>query len=141
MGAYWDPHAPVLFTNEQMKHKDFKINVIADISCDLNGSVPSTIKTTSFTDPYYDYNPFTGAASMAFSEPANVTVMAIDNLPGGMPREASADFGNQIIKNIMPLLVEGDPEHILERATIAKKGQLTENYRYLLDWVSETNGL
>ena len=137
MGAYWDPHAPVLFTNEQMKQKDFSIRVIADISCDLNGSIPSTIKTTTFNDPYYDYNPFTRKAGKAFSEPSHVTVMAIDNLPSGMPGEASADFGQQIMKNVLPLLIEGDTEHILERATIASEGQLHDNYRYLSDWVTE----
>jgi hypothetical protein len=41
------------------------------------------------------------------------------------------------MKNILPLLIEGDPEQILERATIANKGQLNNNYNYLSDWVTE----
>jgi alanine dehydrogenase len=137
MAAYWDPKAPMLFTREQMKEKDFKIKVIADISCDLHGSVPSTIKTTTFDDPYYDFNPLTGTVEPPFSGNSNITVMAIDNLPCGLPRESSADFGQHLIRSVLPLFSGNDPENTIERATIAKNGKLTENYWYLNDWVNQ----
>ena len=63
--------------------------------------------------------------------------MTIDNLPCGLPAEASEDFGNNLIKNILPLLIHGDQDEILARATIAEKGKLTERYNYLQDWVME----
>ncbi|MBN1413698.1 MAG: hypothetical protein JW973_01255 [Bacteroidales bacterium] len=137
MAAYWDPEAPVLFSLSQMKDRNFNIKTIADITCDLNGSVPSTIRTTTFSDPFYDFNPLTGKAESAFSRPGNTTVMAIDNLPCGLPIEASTDFGNNLMKHIIPLLVYGDHENILSRATIAEEGKLTEKYRYLEEWVNE----
>jgi|WetSurSiteA1Bulk_404760.scaffolds.fasta_scaffold01225_2 saccharopine dehydrogenase (NAD+, L-lysine forming) len=137
MAAYWDPRAPVLFTPENMQDKNFRIRVIADITCDLNGSVPSTIRTTTFQEPYYDFNPSTGKEETAFCNPGNITVMSIDNLPCGLPMEASRDFGHNIIKSILPLLLYGDSENIIARATIAEEGKLTANFSYLSDWVDQ----
>lgn len=137
VAAYWDPRAPMLFTAEEMKSDRFRIRIIADISCDLNGSVPSTIKTTTFDEPYYDFNRFNGKIEAPFTQHANITVMAIDNLPCGLPRESSADFGHCLIKNIIPLILGNDADHIIERATIARDGYLNRNYRYLKDWVNE----
>jgi len=135
--AYWDPAAPVLFTSSQMKDEDFKIKVIADITCDLNGSVPTTIRTTTFRDPYYDYNRWTGREEKAFSNSGNITVMPIDNLPCGLPREASMDFGHNLIKNVLPLLLYEDTEGIIASATIAENGKLTTKFNYLAEWVSK----
>jgi alanine dehydrogenase len=140
MASYWDPRAPMLFTTDQMTGDNFRINVIADITCDMNGSIPSTVKTTTFKDPYYDYNPFTNEADPAFSGEKNITVMAIDNLPNGLPRESSSDFGFYIMKNILQLIVN-DPEKILERATIAKGGRLTPLYSYLNSWLNDKQTL
>ena len=56
-GAYWDPRAPRLFTKEDVLKPDFKIKVIGDITCDIEGSVPSTKRASSIEDPLYDYNP------------------------------------------------------------------------------------
>lgn len=137
MAAYWDPRAPVLVTPGQMKNKTFRIRAIADITCDLNGSIPSTIRTTTFKDPYYDFNPLTEKEEMAFSNPSNITVMAINNLPCGLPKEASTDFGHNIIKGVLPLLLLNDPENSIARATITSGGQLTSNYNYLADWVNQ----
>lgn len=137
MAAYWDPGAPILFTPEQMRDSSFSIRVIADITCDLNGSIPSTIRTTTFQDPYYDYYRFTGKEEPAFSNRDNITVMAIDHLPCGLPKEASMDFGHNLIKNVLPLLLFGDNENIIQRATIAKDGKLTSNYTYLTEWVNQ----
>ncbi len=137
MAAYWDPRAPVLFTPDQMRDKSFGIKVIADITCDLEGSIPSTIRTTNFKMPYYDFNPYTGKEEPPFSNPANITVMAIDNLPCGLPAEASKDFGQNIINHVLPLLLSGDDENVILRATIAQDGKLTEKYNYLDDWVNQ----
>ncbi|MBT6765223.1 MAG: alanine dehydrogenase, partial [Prolixibacteraceae bacterium] len=65
--AYWDPKAPVLFTGNEMKQKDFKITVISDITCDIEGSIPSTKKASTIDDPFYDFNPATGELEPAFS--------------------------------------------------------------------------
>ena len=136
MAAYWDPHAPVLFTAEDMRKPDFNIRVIADITCDIMGSVPSSLRTTTFSEPYYDYNRTMEKEEKPFSDPAHVTMMTIDNLPCGLPKEASVDFGHHIVKNIIPLLLGEDTENIIERATIASEGRLTDRFSYLQEWVN-----
>jgi saccharopine dehydrogenase (NAD+, L-lysine-forming) len=135
--AFWDPRAPVLFTAGQMRDASFRIRIIADIACDINGPVPSSIRTTSFDDPFYDFNRETQKEEPAFSNPENITMMTIDNLPCGLPVEASEDFGNLLIKYVLPLLVRGDSHGILTQATIADKGKLTEKYQYMEAWVHE----
>jgi hypothetical protein len=135
--AFWHPQAPRLFTREHMQQPGFRIRVIADISCDVDGSVPCTVKTTTITDPVFDYNPFTGEILAPFTQKENITVMAIDNLPCELPYDASAYFGQQLIEKVLPLLVHQDPDTVLERATITKDGKLTRHYQYLEDFVNE----
>ena len=89
---FWNPKAPVLFTKEDMKADNFRISVIADITCDINGSVPSTSRSSSIEHPFYGYNPQTEKEDVAFSKDT-ITVMAVDNLPCELPRDASEDFG------------------------------------------------
>ncbi len=137
MAAYWDPLAPVLFTIEEMRRDYFRIRIIADITCDINGSVPSSIRTTTHEDPFFDFNPQTAKEEEAFSNPSNITIMTIDNLPCGLPRAASVDFGNNLVQKVLPLILSGDVDDIISRATIAEGGKLTAGYRYLADWVSK----
>ena len=133
-GAFWNPKAPVLFTIKDMLSPLFKIKVIADITCDINGSVPSTKKATSISDPVYDYDPSSDSVKPPFSFDKYVTVMAIDNLPCELPRSASEEFGHDLIDRILRPLLMDDPEGIIERATIAKDGQLTNRFSYLQDY-------
>lgn len=134
--AYWDPRAPKLFTREDMLKDNFKVKIIADITCDINGSVPSTLKPSTIYDPAYDYNPVNHCIEPIFSGDKNVTVMAIDNLPGELPRDASKDFGNQLITHIFPILSNhSDPEEILSRAMMTtKEGDLTPRFSYLKEY-------
>jgi saccharopine dehydrogenase (NAD+, L-lysine forming) len=134
-GHYWDPRSPVFFTNEDMKRSDFRISVIADISCDVNGPVPSTIRSTTISDPFYGYNPFLEIEEPAFERPTNITVMSIDNLPGELPREASLDFGKQLMRNTLHDLFTNLSSPMIERATILKNGKLTPVFAYLEDYL------
>jgi hypothetical protein len=72
----------------------------------------------------------------AFSDKDNLSEMAVDNLPSELPRDASYDFGKQLIENVLPSLFGQAPEDVLERATIAKSGHLTERYAYLESYAS-----
>lgn len=137
--AFWHPASPVLFSKTDMKQDDFKIKVIADISCDINGAVASTIRPCLITDPFYDYNPQTQSEEKPFSSDTNITMMAIDNLPGELPRDASTEFGKRLIETILPCFFGNDPEKVLERATITQNGKLTEKFSYLQDYVDGTN--
>jgi alanine dehydrogenase len=134
-GAYWNPKAPVLFTREEMLSPDFRIQVIADITCDIDGSIPSTKRSTTIADPLYDYDAATGSVQPALSGEKFVTVMAVDNLPCELPRSASEEFGHDLINKVLPLLNNIDHDDIIKRATIAEDGHLTTNYEYLSDYV------
>jgi len=134
-GAFWHPKAPVLFSIKDMREPDFRLKLIGDVTCDFNGSIPCTIKPSTIYDPAYDYNPFTEEIQAPFSDEKNITVMAIENLPGELPRDASTYFGDMLIKNVLPELLGGHLSEMIERATIAREGRLTAPYQYLEDYV------
>ncbi len=138
-GAYWNPKAPVLFTKEEMKSPHFKIKVIADITCDINGSVPSTKRASTIPDPLYDYDPMTDSVKPALSNESYITTMAVDNLPCELPRSASEEFGRDLIDRILKPLLVNDKEGIIKRGTVADKGMLTKEFNYLEDYVKQTD--
>jgi saccharopine dehydrogenase (NAD+, L-lysine-forming) len=137
-GAYWNPQAPVLFTKEEMKSKEFNIKIIADITCDIQGSIPSTLRASTIDDPLYDYDPVTESVRPALSHENHITTMAVDNLPCELPRSASEEFGRDLIDRIIKPLLTNDPEGIISRAVIAENGSLTENFLYLSDYVNKS---
>ncbi|MCG6187037.1 NAD(P)-dependent oxidoreductase [Maribellus maritimus] len=132
--AFWDPKAPVLFTAGNMKQPDFKISIISDITCDIEGSIPSTKKAATINEPFYDYNPETEDLEKPFNSAKNVTVQAVDNLPCELPKDASLDFGRNLIDKVFPSLFNEDADEIIERASITKDGKLTERFAYLQDF-------
>ena len=132
---YWHPEAPVFFTREDMLADDFSIEVIADITCDIEGSVPATLRATTIADPYMGYDPKTGEEVEPFIEDS-LDVMSIDNLPNELSRDASQAFGEQLMDNVLPQLfgvAEGD---MVERATIATEGGLGTHFQYLADYLA-----
>ena len=137
--AYWDPQAPVLFTVSNMREDDFNIKVIADISCDIEGSIPSTIRACRIGDPNYDFNPFTMTEEPAFSSESNITMMTVDNLPNELPKDASREFGAHLMNRIMDFIIKSDREGVIERATIAEDGELTERFKYLEGFAARHN--
>jgi alanine dehydrogenase len=132
--AFWNPKAPVLFTREEAKQNDFRISVISDITCDIEGSIPSTRKASTIDNPFYDYNPETGETEPAFSNEQNISVQAVDNLPCELPKDASLDFGRNLIDKVFPSLFGDDTDGIIQRASITKNGKLTERFSYLQDF-------
>jgi saccharopine dehydrogenase (NAD+, L-lysine forming) len=135
--AFWHPKSPVLFKEDDMRKPEFKIRVIADITCDIDGSIPSTKKATEIVDPVYDFNPFSGEIEEPYSDPDNVSVMAIDNLPCELPRDASQSFGEQLIKNVFPALVAGSNNAVVSGAIIAQKGNLCPSFEYLQEYARQ----
>jgi hypothetical protein len=136
-GHYWDPGSPVFFSKDAMKKPDFRISIIADISCDINGPIPSTLRPSTISDPFYGYNPYLEKEEEAFLRPTNITVMSIDNLPGELPRDASADFGKQLINSVLYELISNNKSPMIERATILKDGKLTSTFTYLNDYLND----
>lgn len=131
--SFWDTHAPLLFSREQMRERNFRISMIADVTCDLNGSIPSTIKASSIDDKFYGYNTETEQLTPPF-ENGSITVMAVDNLPCELPRDASDGFGKHLIERVLPELFSSQKSDLIARASITKSGKLTEHFEYLSDF-------
>lgn len=132
--AYWDPQAPRLFKLEDINSPDFSLSVIADVTCDIGGSIPTTIRASTILDPVYDVDRETGSVIPAFGSQTSISVMAIDNLPCELPRESSRAFGQMLEQWVIPALLE-ENSPILERATVARDGDLTLEFMYLKDFV------
>ncbi|MFD2203791.1 NAD(P)-dependent oxidoreductase [Shivajiella indica] len=135
--AYWDSRAPKLFSLKDISAEDFNISVIADITCDIDGSVPTTLRVSTIDDPVYDVDRETFEVIPPFGKQNSISVMAIDNLPTELPRNASEEFGNQLIHHFIPELVK-EESRILDKATICKEGDLTIEYMYLEDFINQT---
>ncbi len=131
---FWDNKSAHFFTEKDVRSDDFKLKVIADITCDIKGSVPTTLRPSTITDPIYGYDRTTGEEAGAYAE-NSITIMAVDNLPCEVPKDASSGFGQDLIDKIIPLFLGNDPDKILERASIARDGKLTEYFSYLQDYV------
>jgi len=130
-GHYWDPKFPKLFSSNQIN--EFKnLKIIGDITCDINGSIPTTIRSTSIAKPYYSID----INSMKEIDLSNkgIAVMAVDNLPSELPREASEEFGNSIMSEVLPYLINKDDGRI-NRATTASKGKLCSSFSYLENFI------
>lgn len=135
-GIYWDNHAPAFFTREEMLSPQFKIKVIADITCDIApiSSIPATLRASTIADPFFGYNPKTGKEEAPF-QPHVVDMMTIDNLPNELPRDASKNFGQQFMEHILPEFFKTESE-ILDRAIVTENGKLTKHFEYLQDYVA-----
>lgn len=136
-GIFWDNRAPAFFSASDMRRPDFRIRVIADITCDMApiSSIPSTLKASSIADPVFGYDPISETECAPYQHHC-IDMMTIDNLPNELPRDASTAFGSMFIRRILPAFFDTQ-SGVLERATIADRGQLTSRYAYLRSYVEE----
>ena len=136
-GHYWAEGSPFLFTREDMKSASWNVKVVADVSCDIDGPVACTLRPSTIADPLYGYNPST-ESECAMDDPAGVTVMAVDNLPCELPRDASHGFGREMMAHVIPLLVGGDRDNMLTNATeTTLEGALAPKFAYLQDYIDQ----
>ena len=136
-GHFYGDNAPYLFTREDAKHPDFKINLVGDISCDIDGPVASTLRASTIADPFYAYDP-QREKEVPFKTKNSITVMAVDNLPCELPKDASEGFGTMFINQVIPAFFNGDKDGILQRAQITTaEGTLTKRFSYLTDYVAD----
>lgn len=133
-GHFYGQGAPYLYTREDARHPEFKIKVVADISCDIDGPVASTIRPSTIEEPIYGYDPITESET-DYKNTNAIAVMAVDNLPCELPRDASEGFGEAFIKNVIPAFFNADKDGVLKRARMTHNGKLTERYAYLQDYV------
>jgi saccharopine dehydrogenase (NAD+, L-lysine forming) len=131
-GIYWDVTVPRLFQKEDIAADTFIIQTIADITDDENGSVPINAGDQTMEDPVYGIDR-KGLVKTAAYQPNSIDIMAVGNLPNELPRDASSYFGEQLIKYVLDDLVKGGSA-VIEKATMAKEGKLTEEYKYLSEY-------
>ena len=130
-GVYWDKGMPRLFEKFHLARPDLRLHTIADVTCDVDGSVPVNLGASTIADPVYGVNRYTGHRTEAFSGGDEVVdIMAVDNLPNELPRDASEHFGKHLEKYVLGELLQ-DESDIIDRATICAGGRLTPLYEYL----------
>ena len=132
---FWDKDSPKFITKNDLKSDKFNLKIIADISCDVGGPIDSTLRASTIAEPFYGYNPKTELEDEAWNL-KNITVMAIDNLPGELPRDSSEFFGQNLIDKVLPSLLNAtDYEKIIHRSCIVKNGELTFKFTYLEEFI------
>ena len=133
---FWAPNAPVYLSAEDLRSSDNRIRMIGDVTCDIMGSVKSTIRPATHADPYYDYNPLTEKEEPLFANKDNITVEAVDTCPNALPMDASEFFGSMLIPHVFTPLLDGkcDVSEVITRATIVEHGKLTKRFSYLKDY-------
>lgn len=140
---YWEARYPRLVTVEDLRRlyasgAQPSLRVIGDISCDVEGSIEATVKVTQPDDPVYVYDPHAMMATMGV-EGRGPVIMAVDNLPCELPKEATESFGAALVE-LLPGAVTADFAAAFEalelpaelrRAVIAHRGELAPSFRYL----------
>jgi saccharopine dehydrogenase (NAD+, L-lysine forming) len=139
---YYSNDAPFLATRNDFKNPNIRVKVVGDVSADIDGPVACTIRPSTISDPIYGYDPQT-ESEVDYMQDDAIAVMAIDNLPCELPRDASDDFGNMLLNNVFPFFFgDADPTGVIERATQSDlNGQLTPKYTYLSDYVNGENSI
>jgi alpha-aminoadipic semialdehyde synthase len=140
--SYWDKRYPRMATKEMVKklyrRKDFRLEFIGDISCDINGSIELTRKVGSPEEAIYTYDPKKGNY-IDGHEAEGITVFSVDNLPSELPKESSEDFSRLIREYVYQVAVHGAKDvtnhaaipREIRKAVISQGGRLMENYKYL----------
>ena len=133
-GHFYGNDAPFILTQEMLKSKNNKIKVVGDVSCDVDGPIACTLRASTIAEPFFGYHP-SQHKEVDYTHPAAIVVMAIDNLPCELPKDASEGFGKMFIENVIPAFFNGDKDGILQRAKITENGKLTPRFAYLRDYV------
>ena len=128
---YWDPSSPKIFENEDLKVLQ-NLKIVGDITCDINGSVPTTIRSTTIEEPNYWIERYNLKEIDENND--GIAVMAVDNLPSELPRDSSTEFSEGIINEVLPFLLKEDDGRILN-GTITTDGSFLEKYNYLNDYI------
>lgn len=139
---YWDQRYPRLVTKEDVKNlwKEGKPNlrVLADITCDIEGSIEVNVRATTPGNPIYVWNVDDENAYDGFAGKGPI-VLAVDNLPCELPKESSTFFSRILLPFIPEIsncnwdksFNDLDLSYPLKKAVIVHKGELTPEYKYL----------
>lgn len=132
---FWSPGQPIYLDNSLIKDPSMRIRIIGDITCDINGSIVSTVRPSTHDIPFYDFCPDSMTEQEPFSSNNNITVMAVDTCPNALALDTSRYFGETLSEHVLPLIINADKSNpVIARATILQDGRLTEKYEYLKDY-------
>ena len=140
---YWSDKYPRLITKKFLKSQfesaeDVRCQIIGDISCDIEGGIEATLRTTKPDNPVFIYNPFTDEATIGL-EGKGIAIMAVDNLPCELPMESSTSF-SETLKPFVPMIAAADYSKsfneldlppTIKNAVIVHQGEITPNYKYI----------
>jgi len=135
-GHFHGNGAPDILTREMLQAADNKIQVVADISCDVDGPIACTLKASTIAEPFFGYLP-SEHIEVPYTHPASIMVMSVDNLPCELPKDASEGFGEMFMQHVIPAFFNGDKDGILGRAKMTENGKLTPRFAYLQEYVDE----
>jgi len=135
-GHFHGNGAPDILTREMLQAADNKIQVVADISCDVDGPIACTLKASTIAEPFFGYLP-SEHIEVSYTHPASIMVMSVDNLPCELPKDASEGFGEMFMQHVIPAFFNGDKDGILARAKMTENGKLTPRFAYLQEYVDE----
>lgn len=133
-GHFHGNDSPDILTTEMLNAVDNKIQVVADISCDVDGPIACTLKASTIAEPFFGYLP-SEHKEVSYTHPASIMVMSVDNLPCELPKDASEGFGEMFMEHVIPAFFNGDKDGILERAKMTENGKLTPRFAYLQNYV------
>ncbi|MGM5470657.1 NAD(P)-dependent oxidoreductase [Flavobacteriaceae bacterium LMO-SS05] len=133
-GHFYGNGAPYFYTMDDVKSPDFNIKVVADISCDVDGPVATTLRASTIEEPLYGYDP-QSEKEVDYKAENAIVVMAVDNLPCELPKDASEGFGDMFLQQVIPAFFNNDKDGVLKRAKITENGKLTERFAYLQAYV------
>lgn len=133
-GHFHANEAPEILSQKMLQARDCKIKIVADVSCDVNGPIACTLRASTIAEPLYGYLPSEHKEVDVF-HPGAIVVMAVDNLPCELPKDASEGFGEMFTQHVIPAFFNNDVDGILERAKMTHNGKLTERFQYLQDYV------
>jgi alanine dehydrogenase len=133
-GHFHGNNAPDILTREMLQSPKNKIQVVADISCDVDGPIACTIKASTIAEPFFGYLA-SEHKEVPYTHPGSVMVMSVDNLPCELPKDASEGFGEMFMQHVIPAFFNNDKDGILQRAKITENGKLTPRFSYLQDYV------
>ena len=133
-GHFHGNGAPDILTREMLNAPKNKIQVVSDISCDVDGPIACTIKASTIAEPFFGYLP-SEHKEVSYTHPGSIMVMSVDNLPCELPKDASEGFGEMFMEHVIPAFFNGDKDGILHRAKMTENGKLTERFQYLQNYV------
>jgi len=141
-GAYWDQQYPRLLTTKQLRdfqqsnEANTKLISIADISCDINGSLEFMSKASTIDDPFFYADALSNSTHSNLQKPG-VQIMSIDNLPTEFPLESTLYFSEKLYPYLKEYVLGNSK--VINDAIICESSQLKPEFNHLKPFLPQKN--